>query len=365
MTVQAWVHLGVVAAMLLAAYQTQAGWLYVFGSAGLAVLLAAWASASWNGRRAELTTGAPVPVEAGGWVSWPVRTARPLGAGAGSLQVLKPDRPLRWYDGFTRDALVPANWSYAVLMPPPGGDATAVLRFVAPGRGVHPLPPLVLQSADPLGLIARWHVYRPNGTFLVYPKIWRVDALPWLSAVLEAAGANRQAQTGRGDGVRGVREHRPGDPLSQIHWRTTARTGRLHVKEYEQERGTALCVWVDARETGAPAELFEHVLEVTASIVAYAQRVGLAFSLASQTGEMPHGEDPWPWLARLEAVPAGSVEQAPAGALVIAATAPANWQAWAGGLVYCPVSDPGPPQRASCTCPLGADVAACLQQALV
>lgn len=362
MTVQAWVHLWVVMAMLLAAYQTQAGWLYVFGSGGVAVLLAAWVLAIWNARGVDVAFAAPRPVASGAWVSWPVRISRRLGACAGALQILKSNRQLRWFDGFYRDALVPAEWSYAVVSPQPGSDATAELRFVAPARGEHPLPPVVLQSGDPLGLIVRWHILRPKGTLLVFPKIWRVDALPWLSAVLEAAGVKRQAQLGPGHAVRGVREHRPGDPLSQIHWRTTARTGRLHVKETEQERGTALCVWVDTHHDGAGAEVFEHMLEVTASVVAYLQRVGLAFTLASQAGELTPGEDPWPWLARLQPVSLAPRESAPLGALVITSTLPAKWQGRAGGLVYCPAAVTGRLPSVSCLCPVGASVTTCLQQ---
>ncbi len=37
---------------------------------------------------------------------------------------------------------------------------------------------------------------------------------------------------GAGLDVRGVREWRPGDAVRHVHWRSTARTGRLTVLEY-------------------------------------------------------------------------------------------------------------------------------------
>src|SRR5207248_8221579 len=41
---------------------------------------------------------------------------------------------------------------------------------------------------------------------------------------------------------RGIREYIIGDSLRHVHWRTSARTGRLHVKEFEagSHTGTAM-----------------------------------------------------------------------------------------------------------------------------
>ena len=346
--------------MLLAAYQTQAGWLYVFGSAGLAVLPVLWGLAYWNGRGARLDAGAPEPLSVGAWVQLPVRVTRTSTRGEGPLLVLKPDRPWRWTDALFRDALVPEGWSYALLAA--GAEVNAHVRFVASRRGVHPLPLLVLQSTDPLGLMVRCQRFEPGGTFVVYPRVWRVDRLPWLAGVLEAAGAAKRAREGPGEGVRGVREHRHGDSLRQIHWRTTARRGRLHVKESEQEVGDALCIWVDARVGDSGGVLLEHVLEVAATVVAYAQRTGLHFSLASQAGPLPPGHDPWEWLARLSPVSERSSVSAPEGALLISGLPPTDWQTWAGGLIHCPPASASNTPFATCTCPLGQDVSLCLSQ---
>lgn len=50
---------------------------------------------------------------------------------------------------------------------------------------------------------------------------------------------------GRGLEVAGVREYREGDEARGIDWRVTARTGRLHVKEFEEERHLSSLVVVD------------------------------------------------------------------------------------------------------------------------
>ncbi|MGC9452032.1 MAG: DUF58 domain-containing protein [Oceanipulchritudo sp.] len=51
----------------------------------------------------------------------------------------------------------------------------------------------------------------------------------------------------RGEGVDLVqlRQYRSGDPLKRIHWKATARTGKLQVRETEQEHHQAFKLWVD------------------------------------------------------------------------------------------------------------------------
>lgn len=50
---------------------------------------------------------------------------------------------------------------------------------------------------------------------------------------------------GRGIEVAGVREYVDGDEARGIDWRVTARTGRLHVKEFEEERHLSSLVVLD------------------------------------------------------------------------------------------------------------------------
>lgn len=47
------------------------------------------------------------------------------------------------------------------------------------------------------------------------------------------------------DEIRQIREYRAGDPPRHIHWNQTARTGRLWVKEYEEEPEGKVCLSLD------------------------------------------------------------------------------------------------------------------------
>ncbi len=70
-----------------------------------------------------------------------------------------------------------------------------------------------------------------------------------------------------------VRPYRTGDSTRHVHWRTTARTGRLSVLERAEPGGGALGV-VLAGESGDPA--FEAALAVAAATATAATRAGLA-----------------------------------------------------------------------------------------
>jgi hypothetical protein len=57
--------------------------------------------------------------------------------------------------------------------------------------------------------------------------------LPETPAVSDDDSVN-VARSGHGEVFAGVRDYRPGDQRRWIHWRTTARTGRLAVREHEE-----------------------------------------------------------------------------------------------------------------------------------
>ncbi|MEB3284656.1 MAG: DUF58 domain-containing protein [Candidatus Sericytochromatia bacterium] len=360
MTSQAWVHIGVAAAVLLAAYQTQAGWLYVFGSAAVAVFLAAWGLVWWNVRGVRVLVGRPEAVEAGGWIQLPVRLNRSVGGGSGTLTLLKPNQVSRWYHAWYREALVPAGWSYALFPPASGGHFFAHLRFEAPQRGIFPIPQLFLQSVDAVGLVAFWRPVVSEESFVVFPRVFRVDALPWLAGVREAQRVSRQTRLGWGEEVKGVREYRPGDTLGHIHWKTSARLGRLQVKETEKDIGDALCLWIDRRDVGQGAGGFEHLIEVVAAIVAFSEREGLVCSLATQFETSPADANHWVWLAGLQMLTQDADMRGPQGALAVSAAPIPDWQSWASGYIFCPPPEDKAVMAATRICRVGDDITQCL-----
>ncbi|MFC5750725.1 DUF58 domain-containing protein [Actinomadura rugatobispora] len=160
----------------------------------------------------------------------------------------------------------------------PLGPARARIRYElsAERRGVVEAGPLSLVRTDPLGIVrASRQADDAAVRVLVHPRHHDLAAVP-------AAGAGGRdgssAAVRAGEGAfAGLREHAPGDDVRQIHWRTSARRGRLMVREHADSTSPGLTVLVDDRH--GPAEL-DALAEVAASIVRSAPEVPVELRLA-------------------------------------------------------------------------------------
>lgn len=64
-----------------------------------------------------------------------------------------------------------------------------------------------------------------------------------------------------------VRKYRERDSLRDIHWKLTAKTGELMVKEYSRPLGCVILIWIDLLDCGKnKAESTDQMLETAASI---------------------------------------------------------------------------------------------------
>lgn len=116
-------------------------------------------------------------------------------------------------------------------------------------RGIYRWSAIRVSSFDSLGLVEVHRTYKTE-TFeaIVHPAKYpfSVDLV-----ALAGFGANQADQgRNRGQGMepRGVREFVHGDALRTVHWRSTARTGRLQVKEFETGYNTQVALVLQLSE---------------------------------------------------------------------------------------------------------------------
>jgi uncharacterized protein (DUF58 family) len=127
------------------------------------------------------------------------------------------------------------------------GDTTRVahrLRFCK--RGVYRVKACQIAAIDPLGISAFAGQVACDGELVVYPLPKEMPLLP-ISGAERHGLQDRTRVALRGSSVDpdGIREYVPGDSLRHIHWRQTARTGRLNVIEFEEAQTSNLVIVLD------------------------------------------------------------------------------------------------------------------------
>ena len=139
-----------------------------------------------------------------------------------------------------RDKL-PRGLEFAPAPPPlvlslwPGEEGNAQCFLEARRRGVFLLGPAQIFSNDPLGLQIFTQKMPEIAELVVYPALVPIHS-SWMrgAATLGWRSTSSALTRGNGDDFYGVRDFQPGDELRRVHWRTTARTGKLAVTEYAQ-----------------------------------------------------------------------------------------------------------------------------------
>ena len=119
-------------------------------------------------------------------------------------------------------------------------------RTLLTERGSFLLGPTLIQSGDPFGLFARERMIETDQKLVVLPYMVELERFPGPTGRLPGGRALRRKSLEVTPYAAGVREYAPGDPLSRIHWRTTARKDRLMVKEFEQDPQADVWILLDA-----------------------------------------------------------------------------------------------------------------------
>jgi uncharacterized protein (DUF58 family) len=139
-------------------------------------------------------------------------------------------------------------------------------------RGAHRLPPPAVTLRDPFGLVTAVRRGTAEGTVLAVPAAPDLAAPFWLGAGGRALGTGATGPARRGEEIEGVRDYRPGDPLSRVHWPQTARRGRLQAKELSGSGagGESVAILLDARRApgieGKPHGPFEVAVSAAAAL---------------------------------------------------------------------------------------------------
>lgn len=169
---------------------------------------------------------------------------------------------------------------------PAGAEVDVPYEVEFTRRGAYELDQFTVTALDPLGIYSFNRRVAAPGEFVVYP-------VPQPIPDLVRSGAERfgfrdiPVAAARGSGVDpdGVREYVPGDPLRRMHWKSTARTGRLSVIEFEESRAVNVVMALDTRagvEVGEGNQTtLEYLVTCAASIAQLTIRQGASVRLVA------------------------------------------------------------------------------------
>jgi uncharacterized protein (DUF58 family) len=184
--------------------------------------------------------------------------------------------------------LINGSNSTVILVPAKG---VAELSYtVKPVLGKHCFPRPILRIRDPAGLFSEDIELNTTGCISVQPlyePLKKKSLLP--GAVYMPGGRSLARKRGIGSQFIETREYVPGDDYRLIEWKATSRTGKLMVKEFEQESSLEVILVLDTRPSMAYGIVgltkFEYMIRGAAAIADYLVRRGDTVGLAFWSGD--------------------------------------------------------------------------------
>jgi uncharacterized protein (DUF58 family) len=285
---------------------TRRGWSLIGAAAGLVVgsyllgavellALAVVAVAVVAGGAAWLAFGSGVDLA----MTRRVRPPRLQVGGEGRIDLTMENRASRatplltatdWFDEGRRAA--------RFLVPPlaPGATARAAYRIPTRRRGRYQVGPLVVRASDPFGLTRRALAEVGETDVLVRPRIHEIVAPVAVGSRVSSdadAVARRSVVSDLGDEFLTLRDYELGDDLRRVHWRSTARTGELMIRQDEARWRSRAAIVLDVHPDGHDVESFELAVEATASVVARLVRLQRRVEVITSAGTvLGTGGDP-------------------------------------------------------------------------
>ena len=172
-----------------------------------------------------------------------------------------------------------------------GSHATEIWtnRIIATRRGDYTIGPITVTSADPFGIFRHRRQLGTVQQVTVYPATVPLPLFTLPRRGSPGEGERRSPASTTSPTVSSVREYFPTDTFGRIHWPTTARTGHLMVKQFEQDTGSDVWLALDlygAAQAGVDVESTEEYgVTIAASMARRLLDTGLAVGLFAFGGE--------------------------------------------------------------------------------
>lgn len=168
----------------------------------------------------------------------------------------------------------------------PGAEHRENLVIGAHRRGVITVGPMTIARGDPIGILRREVAWPQVEQVFVHPV---TVPIPSTSAgnIKDLEGSPTRDIVPADLSFHAIREYAPGDSQRHVHWKSTAKTGVLMVRQYEETRRARIAVVLDLRtEEFADDDEFEMAVSAAASLGVQGVRDGRDV-LVSMSADIP------------------------------------------------------------------------------
>ena len=230
------------------------------------------------------------------------------------------------FPGIVRDVLPPGVDGDPVVETTIG-TAPVAYPVTYRARGHHEIGPAEVVGRDVLGLVSRRLPTEGTDRLVVYPPVRELTA----GATTALVGAHDPGRSHERDEFDRLRGYDRGDPLRDVHWKSSAKRDDLIVKEFAartDRRPVTVAAGVAERGDGASdpvdAGSGDRMAEAAASICVALLDAGVPVRLATPTGTVSAAGDREQVLRHLAAAAAGPRPDVDADVLVDATDAGAT-----------------------------------------
>ncbi len=176
---------------------------------------------------------------------------------------------------------------------PQGRTQRTSYRHTFPRRGVYELHGFRIATKFPFALFRKSRDVDQVDEVLVFPEVYPVPPPRPRARYL---GETQVQKIGRRGEFFGLREYRDGDDRRAIHWRSSARTGKLLVREYEEEAQQRATILLDNALPENPDEdtvdALERAISFAASLTNTYIGMGYAVRFISRGVHLPFSAGP-------------------------------------------------------------------------
>ena len=176
------------------------------------------------------------------------------------------------------------------VVPPLGAHETWDEMFLISSRhrGLINVGPARAVRSDALGLLRRVRMWDEPVLLHVHPRTVRVpfDATGFQ---LDVEGVATGKLSSSDVSFHALRDYEPGDDRRAVHWQSTARLGKLIVRQYEETHRSHHVIVLDTSRDAWDHDTFETAVSVAGSLGLANLRESRPVSLSTTEGWMPSG----------------------------------------------------------------------------